>query len=124
MTEKHQLLTNDQFEEQFRNCTLPKPLLTDDAYFRLAFIHTTKYGKNKAIVNLQRQLAAYEIKNGNHFRFTDENIEEFILLLDKHLSSETKKNYNELLLTFPNLKADCLDLIDEEAENVELTNES
>lgn len=113
MTEKHQLLTDDQFEHKFRTCSLPKPLLTDDAYFRLAYVHITKYGKEKAIYNLQRQLTAYEIKHGNHFRFTDQNITDFILCLDEQLSPELSDDYNAFLRNFPDLKEQCFSLLDE-----------
>ncbi|PIE49188.1 MAG: hypothetical protein CSA39_03970 [Flavobacteriales bacterium] len=116
MTEKHQLLTDDQFEQKFKNCDLPKPLLTDDAYFRLAYIHVVKYGKDQAIINLQKQLAAYEIKHGNHIRFTNENIKSFILHLEQHINSGTAATYRSLLHTFPKLKQECLNLINSEVE--------
>ena len=51
MTEKHHLLTNDEFEEKFESCTLPACYFTHEAHLRLAYIHIKKHGVKQAIKN-------------------------------------------------------------------------
>lgn len=52
----HQELTNEQFEQQFSDCTLDPTVFSHEAHLRLAWIHITKYGVEKAITNIRDQI--------------------------------------------------------------------
>jgi hypothetical protein len=55
----HQVLIDSEFEHQFANRTLDPALFTHEAHLRLAWIHITKYGVEKAIKNICVQLVNY-----------------------------------------------------------------
>ncbi|NNC70422.1 MAG: hypothetical protein HKN90_06335, partial [Flavobacteriaceae bacterium] len=69
MTEKHHLLTNDEFEEKFESCTLPAPYFTHEAHLRLAYIHIKKHGVKQAIKNVSRQIINFDTKYGDGTKF-------------------------------------------------------
>jgi hypothetical protein len=48
----HFELSDELFEEQFQNCQLNPALFNHEAHLRLAWIHITKYGIDKAIENI------------------------------------------------------------------------
>lgn len=55
----HVDLTDDEFEQQFKNCLIDASLFTHEAHLRLAWIHLEKYGVEKAITNICSQLKRY-----------------------------------------------------------------
>ncbi len=54
--ENHFDLSDLEFEKQFENCALNPELFSHEAHLRLAWIHVTQYGEEKAIENVTRQL--------------------------------------------------------------------
>jgi hypothetical protein len=52
-------LSDDEFEQQFQNCSIDAALFTHEAHLRLAWIHIEKYGAEKAITNICFQLKRY-----------------------------------------------------------------
>jgi hypothetical protein len=57
--EKHYKLSDDEFEQQFRDCQFAPVQFTHEAHLRLAFIHILKYGEDQAILNIREQLKKY-----------------------------------------------------------------
>lgn len=55
----HVDLTDDEFEQQFKNCLIDATQFTHEAHLRLAWIHIEKYGLEKAITNICFQLKRY-----------------------------------------------------------------
>ncbi|MET2984157.1 hypothetical protein [Aureibaculum conchae] len=104
MTEKHQLLTDKQFEKQFENCTLPPVLVTYEAHLRLAYIHVKKYGIKKAAVTLYKQLTAFNTKFGHVLILSKANIKAFVKLIYDFIKKATTTSFRGLLLEFPDLK--------------------
>jgi hypothetical protein len=111
MTEKHHLLTNQQFEEKFKNCTLPPVLFTHEAHLRLAYIHVTKYGLNKAIENLCQQIANFDIKFGDGTKFNKTVTIASAQVMNHFINKSKSTNFKELLDEFPNLKNNFLGLL-------------
>lgn len=54
--EKHNELSDTEFEKQFSSCTLDANVFTHEAHLRLAWIHIKKYGVDKAVENITSQL--------------------------------------------------------------------
>jgi hypothetical protein len=52
-------LEDEEFELQFANSSLDPKLFSHEAHIRLAWIHIKKYGVNKAIDNIRKQLQNY-----------------------------------------------------------------
>ncbi|MCL9806847.1 hypothetical protein NAT51_15030 [Flavobacterium amniphilum] len=57
--EKHFELSDNEFEQQFENCTLNPELFTHEAHLRLAWIHIKNHGIEKAIVIIREQIQNY-----------------------------------------------------------------
>ena len=57
--EPHFALTDDQFEKQFKACTIDPAIFSHEAHLRLAYIHVSKYGIVIAEENIDRQLRAF-----------------------------------------------------------------
>lgn len=75
--ERHAELTDDQFEEQFSNLSLDPAVFSHEAHLRLAWIHISKYGIDKAIENIASIRAVYHFmlkSDAKHFyHFIAEN---------------------------------------------------
>jgi len=111
MTEKHHLLTDQQFEKQFKNCTLSPNLFTHEAHLRLAYIHLTKYGLNKAIKNLCKQIANFDQKFGDGTKF-NKTVTIASAQIVHHFINKSKSVYfRNLLKEFPRLKNNFLSLV-------------
>ena len=52
----HYNLTDEVFEQQFRDCSLDPSTFSHEAHLRLAWIHIQKYGIQQALTNIQTQL--------------------------------------------------------------------
>ncbi|MDY7396142.1 hypothetical protein UMM65_12900 [Aureibaculum sp. 2210JD6-5] len=104
MTEKHQLLTDQQFEQQFENCTLPPALVTYEAHLRLAYIHVKKHGIKKATITLYKQLTHFNTNFGHILVLSKATIKAFVKLIYDFIKKATTTSFNELLVEFPELK--------------------
>ncbi|WP_117884284.1 hypothetical protein [Aureibaculum luteum] len=111
MTEKHQLLTDQQFEQQFENCTLPPVLVTYEAHLRLAYIHVKKHGIKKAAITLYSQLTAFNTNFGNILIISKASIKSFVKLISYFISKAATTSFRELMLEFPDLKTHFLTLL-------------
>ena len=111
MTEKHQLLPDDQFEEKFKNCTLPPILFTHEAHLRLAYIHVTKYGLRKAISNLCFQIDDFERKFGDGRKFNRTVTVAAVKVVHHFMTKSKSIGYKNLLKDYPRLKGNFKSLI-------------
>ena len=69
--EKHLQLSDSTFEEQFTNCTLSPELFSHEAHLRLAWIHITKYGVQKAIENICKQIRHFAAFHGADGKYNE-----------------------------------------------------
>ena len=111
MTEKHHLLTNDEFEEKFSNCDMPAVIFTHEAHLRLAYIHITKYGLEKAIDNLSTQIANCDEKYGDGTKFNKTLTIASVNVMHHFVQKAKATDFNALVLEFPELKNDFLNLL-------------
>ncbi len=111
MTEKHHLLTNDEFEEKFSNCDMPAILFTHEAHLRLAYIHITKYGIKKAIDNLSIQIANCDDKYGDGTKFNKTLTVASVKVMHHFIKKAKATNFNALIIEFPHLRRNFLDLL-------------
>ena len=57
--ENHYQLADEEFEASFADGSLDPQVFNHEAHLRIAWIHITKYGTEKAIENIVDQLKAY-----------------------------------------------------------------
>lgn len=62
--EKHFELNDTEFALQFESCTLNPELFTHEAHLRLAWIYIQKYGIEKAIEIIRKQIQQYAASLG------------------------------------------------------------
>lgn len=67
--QQHLSLNDTIFEEEFSNGTLNPALFNHEAHLRLAWIHLRRYGEEKAIENICRQIQAFAIRNGANNKY-------------------------------------------------------
>ena len=105
MTEKHLLLSNQQFEEKFENLTLSPVLFTHEAHLRLAYIHITKYGLEKAIKNVCEQIACFDQKFDEGVKFNKTVTIAAVNVVNHFMNKSTSDNFRNLIQEFPRLKS-------------------
>ena len=104
MTEKHHLLTNDEFEQKLSSCTLPAVIFTHEAHLRISYLYITKYGLEKAIDLLSDQLAKIDNKYGDGTKFNKTLTVASAKVLNHFIEKTKAIDFNGLLKEFPNLK--------------------
>ena len=97
-------LSDLEFENQFANCTLNPELFSHEAHLRLAWIHITKYGIDKAEENIQTQL-----KNFVQFVGASDKYNKTLTIVAikavNHFILQSKSNhFNNFIIEFPQLK--------------------
>ena len=67
--QSHHALTDREFEQQFAATSLPPEYFTHEAHLRLAWIHIRRYGLQKAVENICRQIASFDQKHGDGTKY-------------------------------------------------------
>lgn len=111
MTEKHHLLTNDEFEEKFSNCDLPAVIFTHEAHLRLAYIYINKYGLDIAIDKLSIQIADCDNKYGDGTKYNKTLTIASTKIMHHFIEKAQSTDFNSLLREFPKLKLDFAGII-------------
>ncbi len=111
MTEKHHLLTDQEFEEKFKGCTLNSIVFTHEAHLRLSYIYITKYGLDIAIKNLCEQILQFDQKFGDGTKFNKTVTIASAQILYHFINKSKASNFRALLDEFPVLKNDFLGLL-------------
>jgi len=110
---QHNTLSDEEFEMQFSKSILDASLFSHEAHLRLAWIHISKYGESKAILNITEQLKKFvhllgvegkynetltiaAIKAVNHFMKKNEyqSFEDFI-----KINQRLRYNFKEIINT-------------------------
>src|SRR6185436_18732622 len=104
--EKHSLISDDELEKQFADCSLNPELFTHEAHLRLAWIHIKKYGLDLAIQNLCVQIARYAELLGAKDKF-NKTVTVAALKAVYHFMNRAKANdFDGLIREFPRLKTE------------------
>jgi hypothetical protein len=111
MTEKHHLLSDQQFEDKFKNCTLAPIIFTHEAHLRIAYIYVTKYGFAKATKFLCQQLSLYDKKFGDGTKFNKTVTVASAKVVHHFICKSKSKGFIGLLHEFPRLKSNFKALI-------------
>jgi len=111
MTEKHHLLTNDELEDKFSTCDVPAVLFTHEAHLRLSYIHITKYGLDKAIENLAKQIADCDNKYGDGTKFNKTLTVASAKVVSHFIEKAKTEDFNNFIIEFPELKYDFIGLL-------------
>lgn len=111
MAEKHLRLSDKDFEEQFEHCTLDPKLFTHEAHLRLAWIHITRYGEEKAIRNITSQIKAFALHLGLTDKYNHTVTIAAIKAVHHFMKRSGAASFTDFIAEFPRLKNSFIDLI-------------
>jgi hypothetical protein len=109
--ESHYALSDSKFEEQFELCTLDPDLFTHEAHLRLAWVHITKYGLNKAIVNIVAQLVNYTIAIGERTIYNETVTIAAVKIVYHFMLKSQTDNFKDFIAENSRLKHNFKELI-------------
>lgn len=100
----HYDLTNAEFELQFDSCKLDSNLFSHEAHLRLAWIHITKYGIEKALINIQSQLTRYVTHMGESTKYNKTVTIAAIKAVHHFILKSKSDNFMDFIAEFPRLQ--------------------
>ena len=100
----HYDLTNAEFELQFDSCKLDSNLFSHEAHLRLAWIHITKYGIEKALINIQSQLTRYVTHVGESTKYNKTVTIAAIKAVHHFILKSKSDNFMDFIAEFPGLQ--------------------
>ena len=104
-------MTDQEFEAQFAQATLPSSLFDHKAHLRLAWIHCHKYGVESAVVSVSQQIRRYTQSLGAKDKFNATLTEAAIRAVDHFMRKSTAISFSGFLEEFPRLRSHFKDLI-------------
>lgn len=110
--EDHFSFSDDQFEREFRDCTLPPSLFNHEAHLRLAWIHIQKYGIEKAVKNIQKELQEYVAFVGAKDKYHSTLTVSAIRAVDHFVSKSKISSFKEFITAYPQLRNNFKSLIE------------
>lgn len=110
--EDHFHLTDIEFEKQFENCELNPSSFSHEAHLRLAWIHISKYGIEKAIQNVQLQLQDFVEFVGAKDKYNKTLTIAAIKAVFHFTVKSESDNFKDFIREFPRLKYNFKELMD------------
>lgn len=99
------ILTDEEFELQFANSSLDPKLFSHEAHIRLAWIHIKKYGVNKAIDNIRKQLQKYVQNSGISDKYNETLTIAAIKAVNHFIQKSDYQTFDEFISDNEKLKA-------------------
>lgn len=107
----HFQLNDSDFERRFADCTLPPEWFSHEAHLRLAHLHISKYGLERAIDNLCMQIKAYDAYWDDGTKFHRTLTEASAKVMHHFMSRSRSSDFRGLLEEFPKLQTNFQDLL-------------
>jgi len=108
----HYDLMDDEFEQQFELCALNPELFSHEAHLRLAWIHITKYGIEKALDNIQSQLMKYVEHVGARDKYNKTVTIAAVKAVYNFVLKSGSDNFQDFIAESPRLKHNFKGLMD------------
>ncbi len=109
--EKHFDLSDLEFEEKFKNCSLNPEIFSHEAHVRLAWLHITKYGQEAAIQNITSQLKTFVAFVGAKDKYNHTLTIAAIKAVYHFVNRSKSDTFQDFILEFPRLKYNFKDLM-------------
>lgn len=104
-------LTDIEFEQQFASCELNPKLFSHEAHLRLAWIHITKYGIDKALGNIHLQLTKYVEHVGEKDKYNKTVTIAAIKAVYHFILKSESASFHDFIIEFSRLKNNFKGLI-------------
>lgn len=109
--EKHRLLNDIEFEEQFATASLDPTLFSHEAHLRLAWIHIHKYGLEQACENICTQIQQFDLLHGGGKQFNKTVTVAAVKIVFHFIQKSKFKLFTNFIQAFPRLKNNFMDLL-------------
>ena len=109
--EPHYHLSDQAFEATFFDASLDPSLFTHEAHLRLAWIHISKYGEEKAIQNITSQIQNYVRQLGVEDKYNETLTVAAIKVVHHFKQKESIDTFEAFISTYPRLKTHFKDLL-------------
>jgi len=109
--ESHDDMTDLEFEQQFADGSLEARFFSHEAHLRLAWIHVSKYGIDKAIENIRTQLQHFVSAQGAKDKYNETVTVAAVRAVDHFMRKSGAKNFNDFIAENPRLKFQFKELL-------------
>ncbi len=110
--EKHRELNDLEFEIQFSDGTMDPSVFSHEAHLRLAWIHISKYGVEKAIENCCNQIKQFAESHGDQDKFNVTVTVAAAKAVYHFILKAESASFGSFIEEFPRLKIKFRELID------------
>lgn len=110
--EEHFELSDQEFERQFEFCELEPKLFSHEAHLRLAWIHLNKYGMEKSLENIQKQLLEFATSAGDPGKYNKTLTIAAIKAVHHFKLRSASTTFKGFIAESPRLKYNFRDLMD------------
>jgi len=110
--ENHLELTDVAFEKQFADGTLNPSIFSHEAHLRLAWIHISKYGVEKAIDNVCAQIRSFATAHGDPNKYNVTLTVAAVRAVYHFMLKSKSDNFVDFIAEFPRLKSEFKKLLD------------
>lgn len=109
--EAHFQLSDEDFEQQFIDCTLDAELFSHEAHLRLAWININKYGITQAEKNIQQQLKNFVTYVGAKDKYNTTLTVAATKMVYHFILKSKSKNFKDFIIESSRLKTDFKTLV-------------
>lgn len=115
-------LSDNQFEKEFKECTLAPSLFSHEAHIRLAWIHIRKYGVDTAVENICNQLQEYVMQAGASDKYNITLTIAAIKIVNHFVEKSNSDDFLEFITEFPLLITGFKELVAAHYNKVDIFN--
>ena len=99
----HKSLSDEEFERNFEDQSLHPTLFSHEAHLRLAYIHVSRYGLEKAIENVNNQILGYVQKWNARDKYNRTLTTAAVQAVNHFMDRAPGMAFDELIQKFPKL---------------------
>ena len=109
--EKHYQLSDSEFLQQFKDCSLPPAIFSHEAHLRLAWLNIYREGMEKAEKAIQEQIERFVAHVGAQHKYHKTLTIAAIKAVGHFMEKSTTDNFPDFISENPQLKKDFKSLI-------------
>ncbi|MEO1051758.1 MAG: hypothetical protein AAFX87_14105 [Bacteroidota bacterium] len=109
----HYDLSDEQFEQEFSNCSLDPKLFNHTAHLRLGFLYAKQYGLEVAIEKVCQQIQQFDRTHGDGTKFNRELTELSVKAIYYHIEEGMVNSFSSFLLRYPSFTSSFKSVLEE-----------
>lgn len=109
--EPHYQLSDSEFEAQFEAGSLDPTLFSHEAHLRLAWIHVTEHGTEKACTSISKQIKSFATAQGASDKYNETVTIAAVKAVDHFIRRSGSDNFKDFIAEFPQLKTKFKELL-------------